>query len=155
MLLFWYQVSLKHTLKAGSGFQPPGFCSIMVNRCVRLYKIWLPLAHNVDSATEQLIEQHNPAWHMEGGSGLYPVWLTDVALAGFSNIETFSFYVALAYSHIAWRGRLRASAGVAASLPPEQVVHFDAELATLLQSQFPDDPLAIPHRVFAAICRKP
>lgn len=55
--------------------------------------------------------------------------------------------------HRAWRGRIRASAGVAASLPPEQVSQFDAGLGRLLRQQFPDDPLEVPHRVFAVICR--
>jgi len=40
---------------------------------------------------EQLILNHNPAWGMAGGSGLYPDWLADVALVGFQDIETLSF----------------------------------------------------------------
>ncbi|MFQ5610496.1 MAG: methyltransferase domain-containing protein [Anaerolineae bacterium] len=116
---------------------------------------WLPLPGNVVEATEQLIRQHNPAWNLGGGSGLYPAWLRDVAVAGFLDIETFSFDVAAPYSHQAWRGRIRASAGVAASLSPEQVARFDADLKHLLAERFPADPLAVPHRVFAVICRAP
>lgn len=116
---------------------------------------WLPLPGNVVEATEQLIKQYNPAWSMDGGTGLYPAWLTDVATAGFQNIETFSFDQPVTYTQEDWRGRIRASAGIAASLPPEQVAQFDAELAKLLAGQFPDDPLSIPHRVFAVICQTP
>lgn len=76
-----------------------------------------------------------------------------VAIAGFHDIETFSFGIQVPYSHEAWRGRIRASAGVAASLSPEQVLHFDAELQSLLQEHFPVDPLSVPHRVFAVISR--
>ncbi len=115
---------------------------------------WLPLSGNVVEATERLIKQHNPDWAMDGGTGLYPAWLTDVATAGFQNIETFSFDLPAPYSHEAWRGRIRASAGVAASLSPEQVAQFDAKLAQLLADRFPTDPLAVPHRVFAVICKK-
>jgi hypothetical protein len=75
--------------------------------------------------------------------------------AGFQDIETFSFDVPAIYSHAAWRGRIRASAGVAASLAPDQVAWFDAELARLLTQRFPTDPLEIPHRVFAVVCRAP
>jgi SAM-dependent methyltransferase len=114
---------------------------------------WLPLPGNVVDATEQLILQHNPMWRGSGGEGMHPAWLTDVAVAGFENIETFSFDIPAIYSHQAWRGRIRASAGVAASLPPEQVEQFDHELAQLLKTHFPDDPLATPHRVFAVICQ--
>ena len=116
---------------------------------------WLPLRNTVVEATERLIEQHNPNWHMGRGTGLYPAWLTDVAIAGFLNPETFSFDAAVAYSHEGWRGRIRASAGVAASLRPEQVTRFDRALSHLLAERFPAEPLSVPHRVFAVVCRQP
>jgi SAM-dependent methyltransferase len=114
---------------------------------------WIPLPGNVVEATERLIEQYNPTWSFGGGTGLYPAWLRDVAVAGFTDIETFSFDTPAIYTHTAWRGRIRASAGVAAALPPEQVTQFDAELARLLAERFPEDPLHVPHRVFAVMCR--
>ncbi|HXG22851.1 MAG TPA: methyltransferase domain-containing protein [Methylomirabilota bacterium] len=116
---------------------------------------WIPLPGNVVEATEKLIERHNPAWKLGGGKGVYPRWLSDVAIAGFQNIETFSFDEFTPYSHEAWRGRIRASAGVAASLMPTQVARFDADLQQLLQERFPEDPLAVHHRVFAVVCQAP
>lgn len=116
---------------------------------------WIPLPDNVVEATERLIEQHNPEWKLGGRSGLHPAWLRDVAIAGFQGIETFSFDIQVPYSHEAWRGRIRASAGVAASLRSDQVIQFDAELQSLLEERFPQDPLQVPHRVFAVICRIP
>jgi SAM-dependent methyltransferase len=116
---------------------------------------WLPLPGNVVEATEKLIEAHNPAWQFGGGLGVYPAWLGDVAIAGFRDAETFTFDLEVSYSHDAWRGRVRASAGVAASLAPDAVAAFDAELQLVLESRFADDPLAIPHRVFALFCRAP
>lgn len=59
------------------------------------------------------------------------------------------------YTHEAWRGRIRASAGVAASLSPEKVTRFDAELEQLLRERFPTDPLAVHHRAFALVCQSP
>jgi SAM-dependent methyltransferase len=116
---------------------------------------WIPLPENVVEATEKLIERHNPEWKLGGGRGMYPRWLGDVAIAGFQNIETFSFDIFTPYTHEAWRGRIRASAGVAASLGQEQVARFDAELKNLLQERFPEDPLAVHHRVFAVVCQAP
>ena len=78
---------------------------------------------------------------------MYPLWTLDVAEAGFDRLETFSFDVKVPYSHDAWRGRIRASAGVAASLPPDAVAAFDLELAALLEQDFPGQPLGVPHRV--------
>jgi SAM-dependent methyltransferase len=54
------------------------------------------------------------------------------------------------YSHEAWRGRIRASAGVSASLGPEAVAAFDAEHALMLSRDFPSDPMQVPHRVVAS-----
>ena len=116
---------------------------------------WIPLPGNVAEATERLIERHNPAWAMGNGTGLPREWLADVAVAGFRDIETFSFDVHTPYSHEAWRGRIRASAGVGASLSPDAVNRFDDELAELLAARFPEDPLAVLHRCFALVCRAP
>ncbi|HEX7126246.1 MAG TPA: class I SAM-dependent methyltransferase [Thermodesulfobacteriota bacterium] len=111
----------------------------------------LPLPGSVMEATARLISGHNPGWRLGGTAGLHPEWLTDMATSGFEGIETFSFDVTVRYGHDAWRGRVRASAGVGASLPPDAVARFDAELAALLAAEFPDEPLDIPHRAWAAV----
>lgn len=116
---------------------------------------WLPLPGNVVEMTESLILKHNPQWKMAGGTGFYPRWLSDVASVGFQHLETFSFDCAVPYTHERWRGRIRASAGVQASLEPEQVRQFDQEHRLTLQQNFAQDPLSIPHRVWALIARKP
>ena len=114
---------------------------------------WLPLPGNLVAASEALIEEHNPSWAFGGGSGLYPAWLADAAQAGFRDIETFSFDLSVAYSHEAWRGRIRASAGVGGSLAAAQVEAFDRDHTRLLAERFPEEPLAVPHRVFAMTAR--
>lgn len=109
---------------------------------------WIPLIGNLVAATEGLIEKHNPAWPYGGLTGINREWLADLALAGFAELETASFDHMQPYSHAAWRGRIRASAGVAASLAPEQVEAFDSDLAALLARDFPEDPLKVHHRVW-------
>ncbi len=116
---------------------------------------WIPVSGNVAEATEQLIMKHNPAWKFGRGLGMYPAWLRDLAEAAFREIETFSFDLDVPYSHEAWRGRIRASAGVGASLQPDQVARFDDELRVTLAARFPSDPLAVFHRVFAVIATSP
>jgi hypothetical protein len=54
------------------------------------------------------------------------------------------------YSHQAWRGRVRANGGVGGSLPPDAVAIFDSALAELLRSDFSDDPIYVPHRIWWA-----
>ncbi|KAL6064359.1 Class I SAM-dependent methyltransferase, variant 2 [Balamuthia mandrillaris] len=116
---------------------------------------WLPLEGGVAQATERLVLKHNPGWKMHGGTGFYPQWAMRAAECGFQDIETFSFVVDVPYSHEAWRGRIRAMAGVAASLAAEQVKAFDEEHGAMLQSRFPEEPLHIPHRVWAMVCSPP
>lgn len=116
---------------------------------------WLPRAGNVVAATEALISRHNPAWRLGGGNGFYPQWLDQLREAGFVELETFSFDLDVTYGHHAWRGRIRASAGIGATLDDARVAAFDRDLKRVLETVFPDDPLTIPHRVFAVIGRKP
>ncbi|MEZ4682330.1 MAG: methyltransferase domain-containing protein [Caldilineaceae bacterium] len=116
---------------------------------------WLPLQGNVVAATEALIEEHNPAWRLGGGAGLYPQWLRDLGEAGFQEIVSFSYDMAVPYTHEAWRGRIRASAGVGASLPPDAVQRFDEALVALLQTMHPAPMMDIPHRIFAVIATSP
>lgn len=115
---------------------------------------WIPLPGNVVEASEALILEYNPSWELSGGTGLYPRWLTDVARAGFEAIETFSFDLEVPYSHEAWVGRIRASAGVGASLPGESVRLFAQELGARLAACFPEDPLSVPHRTWAVVAEK-
>lgn len=116
---------------------------------------WLPFADNVVQLTEALIKSFNEAWAMADGTGLYPAWLRDVQEAGFEDIRTFSFDVAVPYSHEDWRGRIRASAGVGASLPPEKVAEFDRALATVLAERFAQEPMRVPHRVWVVSAVNP
>ncbi|MXW29460.1 MAG: class I SAM-dependent methyltransferase, partial [Chloroflexi bacterium] len=72
---------------------------------------WLPLPGSVPEATEQLIRQANPGWTLYGGTGRHPGWLDDLRHGGFSNVRSFEYDIDIPYTHEAWRGRIRASAG--------------------------------------------
>jgi SAM-dependent methyltransferase len=116
---------------------------------------WLPRPRNVVEATEELVLEMNPDWPMSGGTGFYEEWPEDVYAVGFDDVETFTFDICVSYSHEAWRGRMQASAGVGASMNNEDAREFDERLKTMLESQFPTDPLKIRHRSFSLVCRKP
>lgn len=111
---------------------------------------WLPLVGNVVEATEGLILQYNPDWNFDGGLGMYPQWLPDLSAADIRSIQTFSYDVAVPYTPEAWRGRIRASAGVAA-LDEDAARRFDADHAEMLSTRFPASVLDVPHRVFAIV----
>ena len=114
---------------------------------------WVPLPGNIPGVTEALIVAANPAWTLGGGNGRHPKWLDELRGAGFGEVDSFEFEVSVPYTHEAWRGRIRASAGVAATLGQAEVRRFDEGLAAVLAERFPEDPMAVPHRVYAALGR--
>lgn len=116
---------------------------------------WIPVSGNVADATEKLVQAHNPGWQLAGGQGLYPLWLAELAERGYRDLETWSYDVSVPYTPEGWRGRVRASAGVGASLPPDRVEAFDRELAAILAERFPGDTVPVHHRVFTLVARPP
>ncbi|HXW72347.1 MAG TPA: class I SAM-dependent methyltransferase [Methylocella sp.] len=116
---------------------------------------WLPLPGSVVEATEQLILAHNPQWRFHGGNGVHVEWFADLAAGGFLGAECFGFDYAAPYTHEGWLGRIRASAGVGASLSPKEIERFDKAHALLLAERFPEQPLETPHRVFCTYGRAP
>ncbi len=121
---------------------------------------WIPFSGNVVERTEELIEKHNPAQpkphiRLGMGAGIYPPFVRDLCEGGLLEIETWSYDHPVRYTHAGWRGRIRASQGVGATLSPRQVAAFDEELLRMLQTEFPNDPLLIPHRVWVAQGRQP
>ncbi len=116
---------------------------------------WLPIKGNVVAATEQIILRYTPTWPFADRAGLYPQWLVDLQSAGFTGIETFSFDVAVPYSHEAWVGRVRASAPVSGTLDEDGVTACSHELIAMLRERFAEDPLAVPHRLWAVTANAP
>lgn len=117
---------------------------------------WLTLPGGVMEETLALVEVHRqapwPSITELGPNGMYPWWPPDLAAAGFRDLEIIGFDTDLAYSHVAWRGRMRASAGVGATMDAARVASFDGALAAALAARHPD-PVAVPHRVFVLIVR--
>jgi ubiquinone/menaquinone biosynthesis C-methylase UbiE len=123
----------------------------------------LPLPGSVVEATENLIREHNPDWYggvvqrrgMNRDTCIQPDWFDDLSRSGFVDLESFTFDIAMPYSHEAWLGRIRASSGAGASLPPNEVERFNEALRQLLKTRFAAEPLQIPQRVFALMGRAP
>lgn len=117
--------------------------------------IWLSLPGNVVAATEGLISAFNPNWNLNQRDWQGGAELVQLASAGFGARESFSVDFDIPYSPEAWRGRIRASAGVSASLGAAEVEKFDAELASLLARDFPGEIIAVPHRIVAVWGARP
>jgi SAM-dependent methyltransferase len=118
-----------------------------------IYQTYIPLPHSVAEATEKLILQHHPGWRHANSTGINGQVLRDVQSAGFVDIETFSFDVEVLFSHETWRGFIRTTSAVGASMPAGQVQQFDRQHEQLLHAW--PARLLIPHRVFVCVSHKP
>jgi len=112
---------------------------------------WLPLNNSPAALSEKLIKTFNPDWCLHDNTGFYGQWAMQLAEAGMGNIESYTFTKKRYYSHEEWRGRIRASAGISATLPPEKVKAFDKEHEKLLAEKFPEEKLPIVHRCFTLL----
>ena len=128
----------------------PGGTHVIAHFC------YLPGRSAVAGRTEQLIEEHNPAWTMGGRAGIYEHHIEAMQVLGMQFVEQFCYDHLQPFTHAQWRGRIRTSNGVGSGVMSDQRVdEFDRALAALLEAEFPAEPLTIEHRVWAVITRKP
>jgi len=142
-------------------FDAPRACAEIL-RCLRpggfvvvAHYDWLPEPGSLAAATEALILKHNPRWQLGGGDGLHPQAAEDLRSAGFVSCERVHEIVDQPFRPEDWRGRIRASVGIAASLDAKQVLAFDQELADLLAKEFPGEVLMLPHRLDLTLAMRP
>jgi len=125
----------------------PGGLLVVAHYC------YLAPVSDIARRTEELVLEHNPTWTMAGDPGLYPQQIVDLTKSGeFELVEQFCRDNDEWFTHEAWRGRMRTCNGVGSGTMTEaQIDAFDRDLAELLRREFPDEPMAIHHRVWATI----
>ena len=107
---------------------------------------------NVVEVSSSLIKQHNPAWQTEG-LGFRMSWADDLPQAMFAVVDRREAPLEITYTQEGWRGRIRASAGVSASMAPERIPIFDRAHAEQLRQTYGDAELKVPHRLYLFIAR--
>ena len=120
---------------------------------------WIAMPGNVVEATEDLIVKHNPKWRLAGGMGIHPTFARDAAIAGFDDIECFSFDVLQPYTTKRGAGGFaRAPASPRASARKRSRVsmmscarHWRRDFPSVA---LPENPMGVHHRVFAMVCRR-
>ena len=83
--------------------------------------------------------------------GFYPQKPEDLTFPGWVPEASFLYTENVPYTHEGWRGRIRAYAGIGGSLPPETVALFDTEFAAVLKKNCPEEPLQVPHKIWAGV----
>jgi len=79
---------------------------------------WLALTGNMVTATEALIEEHNPAWTLGGGDGRHPGWRSHLQGAGFAQFNETEFDIDVVYStKTGWAASAPRRASAAACRP--------------------------------------
>ncbi len=123
-------------------------------RLLTCHQCWLPRRDVVACTTEELVLKFNPDWSAADYAGDVPP-MPDWALRRFELVAMFWYDERLPYSRESWRGRIRACRGVGATLPPEAVAAFDAQLASLLEVITEGEEFDVLHRIDAHLLRPP
>lgn len=110
---------------------------------------WLPQLDFVARRSEELILKFNPQWSAANYTGEIPPFPA-FANGHFKLKAMFYYDEQIPFTIESWRGRIRASRGVGAALPPSEVEVFDAEHEVLLKTLV-KDPFAVLHRIDAHI----
>ncbi len=116
---------------------------------------YLPGHSPIAARSEQLVLELNPGWTMAGWDGMYPKHIERLPRHGLKLVEQFCYDHDQLFTHESWRGRMRTCNGVGSGgMTDEQVAAFDAALAAMLATEFPQEPLVVKHRVWAVVTRK-
>ncbi len=118
---------------------------------------WLPRIDEVARESEKLILKYNPKWTGADWDGIpwnfksnfFKIFTNsnfEPNEYGLTHKVMFFFDVPVPFSKEKWRGRIRASRGIGASLAKEEVDRFDKEHQVLLDNMT-DDSFSILHRI--------
>lgn len=115
---------------------------------------WIPVSGNLVELTESLIKKYNPNWHGNSGNGIYSEFLRGIYENGFSELRTCSHDFHVDYTIEAWVGRVRASAGIGASLSQDKVKKFSQELERELRMRYSERVLKVHHRLWVLTAKR-
>ncbi len=110
---------------------------------------WMPRLDAVAKQSEELILKYNPQWNGNDDSGEYPS-VPEWSKQDFNLRAMFYYDEAIPFSRESWRGRIRASRGISASLSEEEVAAFDREHDELLK-KITTESFTVIHRIDARI----
>lgn len=119
-------------------------------RLLTCHMCWLPRLDTVARKTEELILKHNPDWSAADWDGAVPI-IPDWSRELFCLDSMFYYDQHISFTRESWRGRIRASRGVGASLSPTEVANFDSEHQKLIEKLLPktQQEIAVLHRLDA------
>lgn len=116
------------------------------------YFDWISRPGNPVDAMYALQTKYNPDWKINyWPGGFYPMKPGELLFESFASKANFLYEENIPYTHIGWRGRMRAYAGIGGSLPKPVVEKFDAEFSEVLKEKFKEEPMLIPHKIWAEL----
>ena len=106
-------------------------------RLLVLYMAWLPFEDEIADASERLVLEYSPEWS-GAGETVHPIDIPIDYLEHFELVHHEEWRLSIPFTRGSWHGRMKASRGVGASLPPGALQSWENEHRELLQRIAPE-----------------
>lgn len=106
-------------------------------RLLVLYMAWLPFDDKIAGESESLILKYSPDW-TGAGEVRKPIHIPQEVLEFFEVVYSEVYDIKVPFTKESWHGRIKASRGVGASLPPDELEQWDKEHRELLDRIAPE-----------------
>lgn len=103
-----------------------------------LYMAWLPFEDNIAHSSENLILKYSPDWS-GAGETKHPIQIPDCMYDYFELVSHEEYDVMVPFTRETWHGRMKACRGVAASLPEDKLIAWEAEHKKLMKEIAPEE----------------
>lgn len=143
---FWYFDHKKIAPKLAKLLRKDG-------RLLVLYMAWLPDEDKIAGLSEKLILSFNPDWS-GAGEKRHPIYIPDVVYEHFDMVYHEEYDVKVPFTREKWHGRIRASRGVGASLPPDKLAQWEKQHMDMLTENAPEEFEVLHYAAMAELKRR-
>ena len=121
-------------------------------RLLVLYMAWLPYEDTIAKKSEEIVLKYSPKWS-GAGETRHPISIPDVVYDYFEMESHEEYDLMIPFTRESWHGRMKTCRGVGASLSSKELLAWENEHKTMLESETPKQ-FEVLHYVAMAVLKK-